>query len=73
MPKVSMISDLSEKDRKLALKQVKGLLFALKQCDLYLRDYAAGTQTAVKLLCAIWSTESMLAECEKELRRIHRV
>jgi hypothetical protein len=42
--KVPMITDLSEKARKLALKQTEELLHMLSQCECHLRDYAAGTQ-----------------------------
>jgi hypothetical protein len=69
--KVPMITDLSEENRKLALKQTEELLHMLGQCECYLRDYAAGTQNVAKLFGVMCYTEEALVSARDELAKIN--
>src|SRR5258708_25520657 len=67
--KVPMITDLSEENRKLALKQTEELLHMLSQCECYLQDYAAGTQNVSKLFGVMCYTEEALISAPDELAK----
>jgi hypothetical protein len=43
-----LISALSKKNRKVMDEKIKFLRYAMKNCELYMRDYEAGQQTALK-------------------------
>ncbi len=45
-----LISDLAEEDRKSMEEKIKMLHYVVRNCELYLQDYAAGQQTAYKFL-----------------------
>jgi phage tail tape-measure protein len=66
-----MMTDLSEEDRKAAQEQAKKLLFMLGQCEMYLRDYAAGAQNLIKFFGVMYYTETALVEVRNELAKIH--
>lgn len=57
-----LIPDLAEEDRKSVDEEIKMLHGVLRNCELYLQDYAAGQQTAFKFLITTECVCSEIAE-----------
>ena len=75
-PKFTMlISELAEEDRKAAEQSVEKcsrmLQTMVSQCDLYLRDYAAGKQNVAKLCGVLYQTQGMIEDASADLIQRH--
>lgn len=68
-----LIPDLTKKDRKVMEEKIKGLEYVLQNCALYLRDYAAGQQTAFKFLYTTLMVYRELAETRDALLTKHKL
>lgn len=62
---------LPKETRQLALQQGEHMLYMLGQCEVYLRDYAAGTQNVAKLLGVMCQTEESLVSFRDELAKLN--
>jgi hypothetical protein len=68
-----LISDLAEEDRKSVEEKIKMLHYVLQNCELYLRDYAAGQQTAYKFFITTHWVLSEMAETRSALVKKHKL
>jgi hypothetical protein len=70
-----LISELSEEDRKAAEQSVEQcsrmLQMMVRQCDLYLRDYAAGKQNVAKLYGVLVQTQMAIKDASTDLIQRH--
>jgi hypothetical protein len=69
--KVPMITDLSEEERKSVEERLKLLQAAMRYCEGYLRDYAAGGQNAIKFLNTVACLHGEVKESAKTLVKVH--
>ena len=69
----TLISELTEEERK-SVKELLGRLpMIFRQCECYLRDYEAGEQNVIKLLNVMGDTREMIAEARDGLIGRHRI
>ena len=68
-----LISALTKKDRKVIEEKIKVLRYVMQNCEVYLRDYAAGQQTAFKFLCTTLQVYREVAETRDALLTKHKL
>jgi hypothetical protein len=67
------ITKLSDEDRKSVEEQLQSLQPAWHQCEVYLRDYVAGNQSAFKFLNTVGMLHGEVEEAAKEVMRVHDI
>jgi hypothetical protein len=70
---IQLISDLAHEERKAVEEKINQLLSVLRICDVYLRDYAGGTQTGGKFLISTDMVRGEIAEARNLLIEKHNL
>ena len=68
-----LISDLAREERKAVEEKVNQLLSVPRICDVYLRDYAGGTQTVGKFLISTDMVRGEITEARNLLMEKHNL
>jgi len=68
-----MITDLSEEERKSVEQWIRTLLAQFRQCECYLRDYAAGEQNVYKLINVMDTTPMLIDDARSDLIKKHKL
>ena len=71
--KVPMITDLSEEERKSVEQWIRLVPAQFRQCECYLKDYAAGTQVVGKLISVMDATSDIIEDACKDLIERHKL
>jgi len=69
----ALISDLANQERKSVEEKIKLLLGVLRNCEVYLQDYAAGEQTVFKFFVTTGWVRDEIAETRSVLIEKHKL